>query len=367
MRIPDAAIDEVKARALVSDVAREIGGVQLRRRGHELVGLCPFHADRSPSMTVNDAKGLYKCFACGAGGDAIGFVMDLLTLDFPQAVARIAPLYGVQVEAAAALPPAEEAARKAALEHRRTGLALVRAVREAMDLRKVLQVADGIWRAADSGQGSPATGVALRYLKSRGIELRGLPRIMRGHRALWHAESRRNWPGIVTRLDGPYGFHGVHRTFLAEDAKTGAVGKAPVENAKMTLGSVFETGACARLQSATEGRVALVEGLENALIFAQALKRGEVHRSRPSWPVWSVLALEGFRRVALPPSIETVLIVPDADESDREAAEAVIQDAIARLQGEGRQVLRFATPEGHDLDSMRMVPAVSAELGESVF
>ena len=60
--------------------------------------------------------------------------------------------------------------------------------------------------------------------------------------------------------------------------------------------------------------------------------------------------------------MHTVLVVPDADESDRAAAEAIIQEAICRFQSEGRTVCRFNTPEGHDLDSMRTLPAVSAEL-----
>jgi hypothetical protein len=356
-RVSDDIVEQVRGRVQVSDVVREIGGVALRRQGREMIGLCPFHADRKPSMTVNDGKGLFKCFPCGAGGDAFAFVMRLEGLDFPGAVARIAPLYGIDAAAvpASRLSPAEQAARRAALESRRGALAVLRALGDAAELKGVLALADKIWTAADA----PAE-LALRYLATRGVRLRGLPAMMRAHRALWHAEARQSFPALVTRLEGPYGFHGVHRTFLAPDGG----GKAPVEQAKMTLGSVFETGACARLQTAGE-RVALVEGLENALIFAQALHRSArsaaASASDPAplaWPVWSVLALEGFRRVVLPDHVRTVLIVPDADESDRGAAEAIVQQGIARFQAQGRTVYRFNTPEGHDLETMRHLPAV---------
>ena len=50
--------------------------IPLTRKGQNLEALCPFHSDTKPSLKVNDQKGLYKCFACGAGGDAINFVKE---------------------------------------------------------------------------------------------------------------------------------------------------------------------------------------------------------------------------------------------------------------------------------------------------
>jgi len=71
--------------------------VALRPKGRELVGLCPFHDDRSPSMAVVTHKGtgFYKCFACGASGNAIDFAMEYLKLDFPAALAFLAQRAGV--------------------------------------------------------------------------------------------------------------------------------------------------------------------------------------------------------------------------------------------------------------------------------
>ena len=59
--------------------------VELRKVGKEYKGLCPFHADKSPSFTVNDDKGLFHCFGCGASGDVIDFVMQLDGLTFRDA------------------------------------------------------------------------------------------------------------------------------------------------------------------------------------------------------------------------------------------------------------------------------------------
>lgn len=70
----------------------------LNRRGSNLEGLCPFHADTKPSFKVNDDKGLYKCFACAVGGDAITFVKEYKKIDFVEALREIAGLLGLPFE-----------------------------------------------------------------------------------------------------------------------------------------------------------------------------------------------------------------------------------------------------------------------------
>ncbi|MES2528898.1 MAG: DNA primase [Bdellovibrionota bacterium] len=69
--------------------------IPLKRSGSSLVGLCPFHADSKPSMTVTDSKGLFKCFACGAGGDHIRFVMDHNKIEFIEALKVCAQILGL--------------------------------------------------------------------------------------------------------------------------------------------------------------------------------------------------------------------------------------------------------------------------------
>jgi DNA primase len=87
------SLEEFKARLpLVEVVARQ---VRLVRRGREHVGLCPFHQEKTPSFTVSETKGFYHCFGCGQHGNAIDFIMAIESLDFGQAIARLAELTGV--------------------------------------------------------------------------------------------------------------------------------------------------------------------------------------------------------------------------------------------------------------------------------
>lgn len=72
--------------------------MSLNKKGANLEGLCPFHPDTKPSMKVNDSKGMYKCFVCGNGGDAIKFVMEFKRLDYVEALKDIAGILGLQFE-----------------------------------------------------------------------------------------------------------------------------------------------------------------------------------------------------------------------------------------------------------------------------
>ncbi len=81
------------------DIVDVVGAyVSLKRSGSSLVGLCPFHDDKSPSMHVSTSRGLYHCFACGAGGDAIKFVMEYEKLSYPQAIEKLASMFGIELE-----------------------------------------------------------------------------------------------------------------------------------------------------------------------------------------------------------------------------------------------------------------------------
>ena len=72
--------------------------VNLKRRGSNLLGLCPFHNEKSPSFTVSPAKEIYKCFGCGKSGNSIGFLMDLEKLSYVEALKWLANKYNIEVE-----------------------------------------------------------------------------------------------------------------------------------------------------------------------------------------------------------------------------------------------------------------------------
>jgi DNA primase len=71
--------------------------ISLKKKGREMVGLCPFHQDHKPSLYVNPTKQIFKCFACGAGGDSIRFVQMQENLTFPQALQRLADRAGIKI------------------------------------------------------------------------------------------------------------------------------------------------------------------------------------------------------------------------------------------------------------------------------
>ncbi|MGE5297447.1 MAG: DNA primase [Solirubrobacterales bacterium] len=91
-----AAISRVQQANDIVDVIGE--HVSLKRKGREWLGLCPFHEDHRPSMYVNPDKQIYKCFACGAGGDVLKFVQTREGLTFPQAIERLAERAGIALQ-----------------------------------------------------------------------------------------------------------------------------------------------------------------------------------------------------------------------------------------------------------------------------
>lgn len=72
--------------------------VDLKKVGAQLRASCPLHNEKTPSMTVNQAKNFFKCFGCGAGGDAIQFVMEHDNLPFNEAIIKIATAHGIAIE-----------------------------------------------------------------------------------------------------------------------------------------------------------------------------------------------------------------------------------------------------------------------------
>jgi DNA primase len=95
MAFPPQFLDELRSRLPLADVVGR--RVKLQKRGRDFVGLCPFHNEKTPSFTVNEEKGFFHCFGCGAHGDAIGFLMRAEGASFPEAVERLAGEAGLPV------------------------------------------------------------------------------------------------------------------------------------------------------------------------------------------------------------------------------------------------------------------------------
>jgi DNA primase len=93
--IPEDKLLEIKDAASIEEVVGQY--VKLTQKGKNLLGLCPFHADTSPSFTVAPDKGIFHCFGCGAGGNVFSFLMQYHRLSFPEAVQELARRYGIPV------------------------------------------------------------------------------------------------------------------------------------------------------------------------------------------------------------------------------------------------------------------------------
>ncbi len=169
MAFPPQFLDELRARAPLPEV---IGRkVKLTRRGREHVGLCPFHNEKTPSFTVNDDKGFFHCFGCGAHGDVIGFVMRDASMSFPEAVERLAG------EAGLALPVSSPEER-------------VRAER-AKTLHDVVEAAAAWFECQLAGRSGQR---AREYLSGRGLT----GETIAGFRLGWAPDSRQALKAALT-------------------------------------------------------------------------------------------------------------------------------------------------------------------------
>ncbi|MBV8332259.1 MAG: DNA primase, partial [Candidatus Eremiobacteraeota bacterium] len=184
VKFDTGVVREIHARI---DIANFIGEyVPLRKRGNDLVGLCPFHAEKTPSFHVHPDRGFFKCFGCGAGGDVITFVQKLENVAFGEAVRALANRAGIALE-----PENPRAAR-------------ARSEREAMyDANRLAAAYFSRMLQSDVGERARA------YCERRGFSPATIERFVLGY-------APDGWSGLVSELQS----HGVD---LALAAKAGLV------------------------------------------------------------------------------------------------------------------------------------------------
>ncbi len=124
--------------------------VNLKRRGSNMIGLCPFHNEKTPSFSVSPSKNIFKCFGCGRGGDSIRFVMEHEGYEYPEAIRYLAEKYGIK------------------LEETKADAETLIAERERETIYKVLEFALGFYKKQlhDTEEGQLS---GLNYLKERGF------------------------------------------------------------------------------------------------------------------------------------------------------------------------------------------------------
>lgn len=278
-------IDQVNKRVALSALIGR--AVKLRKAGREQVGLCPFHSESSPSFTVNDDKGFYHCFGCGAHGDAVRFKMEHDGLGFIDALRELEGDGGLAHESAAA--------------KRET----VKRIEGPARYVEGSFAAAMVWPQAGQARGT----IAENWFRGRGIDpdASGALDVIRFHprcpAQLWRTwegpgDVRRTAPALVTpflKIEGPRGerslrMTGVHLTFLSGDGRekayfapwqdrSGKMVHPPQRvfwgNAKggavflparaLPAGAVVGEALLALADDHSAGRLAVGEGLESTL------------------------------------------------------------------------------------------------------
>jgi DNA primase len=262
----------------------------LKRRGkRELAGLCPFHQERSPSFEVNDNKGTYHCWGCGAGGDAITFLMNKEGMAFRDALTTL-----------------DGDAFPVISEEERTK----RRDKAAAETAERVAIARSIWESAVP---SPGT-LAEVYARSRAITM-PLPETVRFARTPRRrdpetGEVGRDYPAMVCALQGSTGsLVGVQCVFLRPD------GRGKYEHirddgtrAKAKLSYGIADGSAFRLGPDDAEEVIVVEGPEDALTLAQEL---------PGRSVWCTCGTELMPKLLFPDRVQSIVLAGDNNAAGR--------------------------------------------------
>lgn len=304
-----------------------------KREGHEWrCGSLAGETGRSLAVhLIGPRAGVWSDFSAGESGDALDLVAQtLFSGDVKAAMAWARQWLGLGV------------ASNVSPQERRP------VTRQAADVPKIDAEAEArrgaarrLFLAAQPElRGTPAAA----YLAARGIDLAELgrqPRCLRFAPELLNRESGRGWPALVAAISSATGEHvATHRTWLHQ-AEAGQWTKAPLRDAKMTLGSY--AGGSIRLWRGASGlplakarageAVVLAEGIETALSVAIAC---------PEHRIMAAVSLSNMAAVILPPAIGLVIIAAD-DDGDNQAAARALQKAVNRFVAEGREV-RLARP-----------------------
>lgn len=347
MAFPNRLLEDIRARTGLADVVAK--RVRLTRKGREHIGLCPFHNEKSPSFTVNEEKGFYHCFGCGAHGDVISFVMNTSGLSFPEAVEQLANDAGLEVPVET--PEAREKAQRQA------------------GLHEVMETACA-WYEAQLR--APAGRAALDYLLGRGLRAETIRRFRLGFApdgggglqaalaAAGASELSMLEAGLLRRPDdgrAPYPFFRDRVMFpitdrqnrviafggrMMGDARAAKYINSP-DTALFDKGRTLYNYANARKASFESGQIVVTEGYMDVISLSQAGIEAAVA------PLGTALTEDQIRALwQLAP--EPVLCF-DGDTAGQRAAGRGAERALQLLQP-GKS-LRFAMlPAGDDPDSL---------------
>lgn len=379
MTVDPGLVESVRRRAdLVGMISQT---VRLTTRGAELVGLCPFHDERTPSFTVAPRKGFFHCFGCGAHGDAIGFVMQRDSLSFTEAVERLADLLGLTP------PPCRSAPdRQGRLAGAMRSPDRIEEQNSGGEPRDDRRRAFELWST-----GHPIAGsLAETYLvEARGLDgpwlrrcpaLRFAPRLGYWIPAGDRAELIWEGPALLAALQYPDGrFAAVHISYLQADGSAtlalyeapgvkrpakkvrgrpaGAAIRLTPPAAEMVAGEGIETTASAFGVVPAGWAAYSLDNLSGAGLKAGARDPRDRRRRLPS-----EVPDMGRPGMTLPLECRRLTYLGDGDTKDLLMLEAKLRRAVRRALQLGLDAGYIVTPTGSDLNDL-LRRAMSAQDG----
>jgi DNA primase len=158
--IPKETIDLIFETARVEEVVGDF--VHLKKKGTNLWGLCPFHNEKSPSFSVSPAKGIYKCFGCGEGGNSVNFIMAHEKVTYPEALRQLAKKYNIEIKEEA------QTSEQTAEQNERESLLHVLAFAQRNFTENLLHTEEG-------------QSIGLSYFKERGFSMETIEKFQLGY------------------------------------------------------------------------------------------------------------------------------------------------------------------------------------------
>jgi DNA primase len=146
--IPKETVDKIIETSRIEEVVGDF--VSLKKRGTSMIGLCPFHNEKTPSFHVSVGKGIFKCFGCGQGGDSVRFIMEHEKATYPEALRYLANKYSIEIE------EVENSPEEQAVNDRRESLYIVSGWAAKFFHQQMMETDEG-------------KSIGLSYFKERGF------------------------------------------------------------------------------------------------------------------------------------------------------------------------------------------------------
>ncbi|WP_426236887.1 DNA primase [Pseudomonas sp. TWP3-2] len=347
--IPQSFIDDLLNRTDIVDVVSS--RVQLKKAGKNYTACCPFHKEKTPSFSVSPDKQFYYCFGCGAGGNALGFLMDHDNLDFPQAIEDLAKAAGMEI-------PREESGRAhkprqptdsplyplltAAADFYRQALKSHPSRKAAVDYLKGRGLTGEIARDFGLGFAPPGWDNLFKHLSSDTLQQKAM---VDAGLLIENAETGKRYDRFRDRVMFPIrdsrgriiAFGG--RVLGDDKPKYLNSPETPVFHKGQELYGLYE----ARKNNRNLDEIIVVEGYMDVIALAQQGLRNAVAT------LGTATSEEHLKRLFR--VVPNVLFCFDGDQAGRNAAWRALEATLPSLQ-DGRRARFLFLPEGEDPDTL---------------